>query len=140
MGAAVTAADVGAVLVAVLHISSALCLLFVAVPQSVAMFKGRIHGWQYQDFRLMTVSSGAATSLILVWRAAVYIDWGLFDQRFFGAISNRWVWELFIIGCAQIAYGYAARLYRRYRKNYDEPTQANVRKRVENGLGSKEAP
>lgn len=109
-------ADVAAALVSVLYVTSAITLCVVGLPQLLALLRGQLRGWPYQDFRLMTAWVFLATAVALVWRGIVYADFAYADQLWLGTIQTRWPIEVAVAVFAQSGYGYAAGLYIRYRR------------------------
>ena len=98
-------------LVAFVFAETAFVALSVAVPQAVLLVRLWRAGESIARYTLKTVAWTGTIGLILFWRSLLFVDYTLFEQRYFGTIEERWPVDLTLALLFAVAVNYAATLY-----------------------------
>lgn len=103
--------------IALLYAVSAVCVSSIGIPQTVSLYRRRNLKDGLQPFRFLWVLLMGALCVGMSYRALVWIDLALFDQRFMGPIAIRWPVEVVIAWLITAASIFSAALYWRTRRD-----------------------
>lgn len=103
--------DSGAAVIAFAFGVASLCAWSVAVPQAVLLVRLLRIGDDIAVFTLKTVLWTSSLGIAMGWRSLVFLDFAFADQRYLGAIDQRWGIEAGMATYIAVAVVYAAVLY-----------------------------
>jgi hypothetical protein len=90
---------------------AAIAALIIAVPQAILLIRTALHRDPLWWFRLKTTLLFGSLGTALTRNVAIWADYALFDQRYFGTISQRWPADLVLSALVMLACVLAAVLY-----------------------------
>ncbi len=110
-----TTDQIGRALVAVLGVTTVLCLLPIIVVQVIEYVRWFKNGDGLGPYRIATASIFLCAATILTWRLAIWLDVTLAGQTWLGPTMERWRLDLTVGAICQILAVYPAWIFWRDR-------------------------